>query len=147
MIHKKITYVFALLSVALMLSGCEKARVDAQMEELCKQDGGMKIYEKVVLPREQFTQYGDVRFFETSNTGGGYRFIKKFEQLKLKKPTLDKTTYTVIREIDNKVLGTYVVYLRIGGDIIPRLGPDSGKSCPSNANSVNFLRTIFVQKN
>jgi len=147
----------AAMIVAFTLSGCEQAVVDAEMEKLCKQDGGMKIYEKVVLPKEQFTKYGDVKFFETSNTGGGYRAVWKYEPIPVKKPLLDiltwnhanltKSTVTVIREVDNKTLGTYISYARIGGGIVPRLGPDPSKSCPPNANSVNFLRTLFVQEN
>lgn len=145
---KKLTTILTTLILALTLSGCEQAVVDAEMEKLCKQDGGMKIYEKVVLPKDQFTQYGDVKFFETWNTsGGGYRFIAVHERLRPNKPTLTRYTYSVVREFDAKALGIYVVYSRIGGDIMWRPGPDSSKSCPANANSTNFLRMIFVRTN
>jgi hypothetical protein len=37
----------------------------------------------VVLPNEQFTQYGNPKFFPTWNeSSGGYRFISKGEDLK-----------------------------------------------------------------
>jgi hypothetical protein len=134
--------------VVPMLLGCEQARVDAQMEKLCKQDGGMKIHEKVVLPKDQFTQYGDPIFFKTWNKpGGGYKFISEDRQLKSEKPTLSKATYMVIREADSKILGTYVSYLRIGGGLLPRLGPDPAKLCPDDGSTTTFLRTIFVQTN
>jgi hypothetical protein len=122
---KKFNSVLALSAVVLTFSGCEQAHVDAQMEKLCGQDGGMKIYEKVVLPKEQFTKYGDVKFFETTVVGGGYRIVTKSESINVIKPIFDvftwnranltKTTYTVIREADNKVIGIYIVYLRTGG--------------------------------
>ena len=75
MANCKMIRTFGLLFHLLLLLGCEQARVDAQMEELCKQDGGMKIYEKVVLPEDQFTEYGDVKFFvkwdKNGSSGGG----------------------------------------------------------------------------
>ncbi len=44
---------------ALALSGCEKFALDRQMEELCKKDGGVKIYETVTLPASMFDRLGD----------------------------------------------------------------------------------------
>lgn len=154
---KKLTSTLATLIVALTLSGCEQAHVDAQMEELCKQDGGMKIHETAMLPKEQF-KYGAPVFFgpwSTSGTsGGGYKVVRKYEEIKVMKPSLDiitwnsanltKTSYTVIREADNKILGTYVYYQRIGGAIMPRLGPDPSKNCPSDARESAFFGAIFL---
>ena len=143
-IVKQSLVLIAVVTVVL-LSGCEQERIDAQMQELCDKDGGMKIYETVLLPKEEFTVYGDVKFFRTYNTsGGGYRFTSQKEVLRATKPTLAKTTYKVIREVDNKVLGTYVSYIRIGGAIMPRLGPDPAKQCPANTNDIEFLRRLFL---
>lgn len=147
MIHQKITHVFVLLTVALMLSGCEQARVDAQMEELCKRDGGIKIYEKISLPKEDFDQGGVPTLFNGWNqTQSGYMFVSKFEEIKSSKPTLSKTTASIIRERDGKALGTYIYYTRIGG-LILTLGSDPARNCPSNARESIFLKTIFVQSN
>lgn len=155
---KKITSILTSLIAAFSLSGCEQAVVDAQMEALCKRDGGMKIYEKVVLPKDQFKKYGNPIFYETWNTsGGGYKFVSKSEKIKVARPRLDfltwnhanltKNTSMVIREADKKILGTLVYYQRIGGAIMPRLGPDPAKSCPSDASENQFLKVIFIQKN
>lgn len=143
---KKLTTIVTTLILALTLSGCEQAVVDAEMEKLCKQDGGMKIYEHVVLPKDQF-KYGVPIFHQTWNTsGGGYRFIAAHERLRPNKPTLTRYTYSVVREFDGKVLGTYIVYSRIGGDIMWRPGPDSSKSCPADGNDNTFLKAIFTQE-
>lgn len=147
MTHQKITRVFALLTVGVMLFGCEQARVDARMEELCKIDGGMKIYEKITLPKEDFDQGGvPILFNGWNQSQSGYMFVSKFEKLKSNKPTLSKTTTSIIRERDGKPLGTYIYYTRIGG-LMPTLGPDSAKNCPSNARESVFLKTIFVRSN
>lgn len=145
---KKLTKTLAILTLPFTLSGCEQAVVDAEMEKLCKQDGGMKVYETVTLPKEQF-KYGVPAFLgnwnEAGKAGGGYKVTQKTELLRSKKPTLKKRAYAVIRDTDQKVLGTFVYYQRIGGDIMPRLGPDSFKDCPANLDENIFLKTVFVQ--
>jgi len=133
--------------VALMLAGCEQMNVDEQMEALCRQDGGIKVQEKVPLPRGLLTPHGDPTFFKSWNQDGGdYLFIGKNEKIKTSSPTIDKTTYTIVRESDGKTLGTYVSYLRRGGDILPRLGPESARACPQFTNDRLFVRTVFVGK-
>jgi hypothetical protein len=103
-----------------------------------KKKVGVKIYEKVVLPNEQFTQYGNPKFFPTWNeSGGGYRFISKGEDLKRDKPTLSKTTYVIFREADQQVLGTYISYYSIRG-YLPRLGPTRSSSVPETLLTVFF---------
>jgi hypothetical protein len=142
-VKKNISIITAIIA-AITLLGCEQARVDAQMDELCKKDGGMKIYEKVVLPKDQF-KYGVPIFHQTWNTsGGGYRFIAGHERLRPSKPTLTRYTYSVVREADRKTLGVYIVYSRIGGDIMWRPGPDSSKTCPTEGSDNTFLNAIFV---
>lgn len=124
----------------------ESRQVDAQMEELCKKDGGLKIYETVALPVDQLKPNGSPIFFKTWNkSGGGYMFIAKDEYLKKDKPTLSKTTYMIVREADQKVLGVQITYRRIGGDIIPRSGPDSFKQCPTREQTSD-ITSVFVKQ-
>lgn len=143
---------------ALALSGCEMEAADAQMEVLCRHDGGVKIYEKVFLPAGQFNEYGDLKFFKTWNTsGGGYKFVSDSEQIKITRPALDmltwnhakvtKATFMIFREEDNRLLASYVTYWRTGGAIIPRLGPDPFNGCPGNINDKKFLNMVFVTTN
>jgi len=140
----KKSLIFMVIAMTSLLSGCEQERVDEQMQELCDKDGGIKIYEKVELPKEKFTENGDLTFFVTYNvSSGGYYFETKDEKLRENSPTLTRYTYTITRESDKKILGTYVYYLRIGGAIFPRLGPDPAKQCPSNLSDRIFKRAIF----
>lgn len=148
MIHQKIMHVFFLLTVAVTLSGCEKTRTDERMYELCSRDGGIKIVESVTLPQEQFKKAGNPIFYETWNTvSAGYRFVSSYDSLKNDKPTLTRYEYAVVREADNKILGTSVEYIRIGGDSVWRPGPDSSNICPINSNSNDLLKKVFLLKN
>jgi hypothetical protein len=109
----------------------------------------MNIYERVTLPKDQFTKYGDVSFLKhwdmSGTAGGGYRVITAYQRLKPNNPTLTRYSASVIRERDNKVLGKSVYYSRIGGDILPRLGPDSARSCPPRTSEIGLIRSIFLQ--
>jgi hypothetical protein len=54
---------------------------------------------------------------------------------------------SVIRERDEQLLGSLVMYHRIGGGLLPTLGPDPAKHCPLNVYDNQFLRTVFVPAN
>jgi len=144
-------HISTLIFSAVFMSGCEQMRVDAQMEELCKKDGGGEIYEKIFLPQEMFTKNGDPNFLgkwdANGRYGNGYRITLNVNKIHEGKPTLTKYRYQVVRDSDRKILGVYVWYQRIGGDFFPRLGPDSSRTCPKNASEVLFLRKIFIPKN
>ncbi|MBS1186625.1 MAG: hypothetical protein H6R04_643 [Burkholderiaceae bacterium] len=147
MVCRKMLSGLGLSLAALMLVGCEQMNVDEQVAALCRQDGGIKVHEKVLLPREQLSPHGDPKFFKSWNEeSGDYLFLAKNEKIKTSSPTIDKTTYTIVRESDGKTLGTYVSYLRRGGDILPRLGPESARACPQYTSDRLFVRTVFASK-
>ena len=41
-------------TLLLTLAGCERWALDRKMEELCRKDGGVKVYETVTLPPKEF---------------------------------------------------------------------------------------------
>lgn len=141
-------HISALIFAVVFMGGCEQMRVDEQMEELCKKDGGIRVYEQVVLPSDQFDENGGLMFFKTwNNSSGGYKFLRTHESIRSDKPSIDKNTFTITRESDNHVLGVYVTYLRTGGGIFPRLGPDPTRRCPVGIYDDNFLNSVFVKNN
>lgn len=138
---------FVLLGTTTMLVGCAQERVDLQMEILCERDGGIKIYERNPLPDSQLDRDGNPAFFPTWNeSGNGFRFIGSHERIKTGNPSLSKFIFEVIRESDNKILGRYITYLRIGGAVLPRLGPDPAKRCPAELDSNQLLNMVFNNK-
>lgn len=58
-----------LLAVALLLAGCHSAEIERRMEALCRQDGGVRVYESVVLPASYFNNLGGVRTHSSMPTG------------------------------------------------------------------------------
>lgn len=144
------------LFVVLLHGGCERYALDRQMDELCKKDGGIKVYETVTLPAEMFDQNGDPfpgwrKRPAQERLGSDYRldeqttYIKKGDPLK-GQGELVRFDSKVIRNADGKVLGQQTSYGRSGGDLIVVDHPSS-KLCPQQLGSPTFvIRTVFVKQ-
>ncbi len=143
----------SLLICLSVLAGC-KFFTDMEMEKLCKKDGGIKIYEQVKLPKEMFSRYGNPNFFNTVNrsenvikvSGNGYESMWESQYLRRGSPSLRKDVFSVVRQSDGKLLGTLTSYARHGGDVLPRLGPDSAKRCPKDLAQTDLWRSIFKKQ-
>ena len=140
------------LALATLLPGCAKWQLDAQVRELCAKDGGMKIYETVALPADQFDQWGMVKFYRPTGgedaLGPEYLFQHERRYLQRGNPQLTRDHYGITRRTDGMLLGDSVSYTRSGGDM-PGPWHESVFSCPeSKEGEPNFLiKGVFVRKN
>ncbi|WP_146033018.1 hypothetical protein [Geothermobacter hydrogeniphilus] len=145
----------SLFVVIFSLLGCEKSSLDQQMEELCKKDGGVKVYETVTLPPEMFDRWGDPfpgwrSRSQEDRLGLGYRYVVETTYLKKGDPLkgegrLDRTVEKIIRMSDGKLLGESISYGRSGGDFLPFAHPTS-KSCPVyKDDSEGLIKSVFVK--
>lgn len=141
--------------VLLPLTGCEKYALDRQMEELCRKDGGIKVYETVKLPPSMFDQWGDPfpgwrgRKLE-DRLGPDYRYVVETVYLKQGDPLkgegrLSRHITRIVRLSDNKLMGEAVSYGRSGGDFIAYAHPTS-KSCPVEQSESDLIRAVFLKK-
>lgn len=149
----------------LALAGCgfEARRLDAQMEELCKKDGGIKVYEQVTLPAEYFTASGGLTLgpllAQSSDTNfqrvgeDDFRILiqrtylvgNRMTNLQSGNGVLTRTKVTVVRWKDKFLLGEQIWYARGGGDGFTFGFQPSGKSCPFFTHDLAQL--IFVKGN
>jgi hypothetical protein len=141
----------------LPLAGCERWALDRQMEELCKRDGGVKVYERVTLPPSDFTSVGQPlgRYWKPGTPpderlGPEYRYSQKSEILVDKnaqgergKGRLDRSYVAIYRRADNKLLGEAVSYQRGGGDLFTFGFEPSRNACP--LPSVDLAQSVFVK--
>lgn len=145
-------YVTTLIGMTLV-TGCEKFELDRQMEELCKKDGGVRVYETVTLPPEMFDSLGDP-FPGWRGRQSSERLGNDFEYSRIETPIkegdplkgegrLFKSEIRVIRKSDLKLLGHAITYFRSGGDGIV-LGHPTSSSCPANV-SADLPRSVFIQ--
>ena len=129
----------------LGLAGCERWTLDRQMEELCKKDGGVKVYERVTLPASEFNDLGTplYRYYKPGvlpddRLGPEYRYVTRREILvgehadpAYGQGQLARHYWAIYRRADGKLLGEQVQYERIGGDRFTFGFQPSSKVCPT----------------
>ena len=133
---------FGLIVLYLLFWPSEKDHLNAQMAELCKKDGGVKIYETVKLPAEMFNEWGGLKnkkFIRKDNKdlmliGSDYILIEvsvdiKKGDIQKDEGVLSRTRSEVRRTINNMLLAEAVEYRRAGGDRW-NAGMPSADSCP-----------------
>lgn len=146
------------LAAAFGLASCEKYALDRQMNELCKVDGGIVVYEVVTLPASRFDAAGnlvpDSPYREGMNLGEhlvGSNFVLEhvsetivagdpFKGV-IAKGRLLRFVTRVRRLSDQKILAREVAYGRTGGDL--SLGHPSQNFCPNPRPEVNLLQSTF----
>ena len=130
--------------LALASGGCERWRLDQQMELLCKKDGGIKVYETVTLPASEFSNVGQplARYAQQAKStedllGPDYRFVLTREILvgpqanaQKGEGQLIRAHNAIYRRADGRLLGEQIWYSRSGGDGFTFGFQPSGKSCP-----------------
>ncbi|MGZ8271306.1 MAG: hypothetical protein ACXWT5_08980, partial [Methylophilus sp.] len=136
----------------------EKDHLNAQLEELCKKDGGVMVYETVNLPADMFDQFGKPKFdrndllkmpknMQAHMLGDDYTYVIETTVLKAgdgwKEGSLVRSNYKILRNADKKILGEAVEYVRAGGDRW-YLGHPSSDSCPLDAT--NITEKVFFKK-
>ena len=107
----------------LVCAACssETARLDAEAKRLCAIDGGIKVYETVVLPTDKFNELGQALVpLGRDDRGLGY-YVKSEEQRifgKAGTPQLIRFVESVVRVSDDKTLATSVSYMTGGGELL-----------------------------
>ena len=142
-----------LLVVLAFVSGCERYALDRKMEELCKQDGGVKVYETVTLSSEEYTRifgyaintkskedyYGpDYRYVLTQNV-----LIGKEADPEKGQGRLTRWYSAIYRRADGRLLGESVSYGRSGGDGFTFGFHPSVNSCPRLSRGLDQM--VFLK--
>ena len=149
----KPSYIFIIFLI-FSLCGCEKDKLDKQMEELCKKDGGSKVYETVILPAYMFDESGYPfpgwrdRLNNEDRLSKDYLYIREEKVLKNGDPLkgegqLSRFRTKIIRRSDSKLLGEKVFYTRVGGDGIV-IGHYTMNTCPKTGEPIE--KSIFVKR-
>ncbi len=92
----------------------ERDRLDAEAKRLCAIDGGVKVYETVILPPEKFNQYGQPLIpMGQDSKSFGYFQVSKEQHIKgpidpSNGPNLTRMNSQIIRSIDGAVMGELI---------------------------------------
>ncbi len=153
---KKIILLMLVLSVIYAIFFSEKARLDREVDRLCAIDGGIRVYETVELPPDKFDKHGQINFYRPTQgenaLGLEYIFqwdrrnyIKRDSEQGPQEIAIRQNHFKIIRKSDMKLLGDFVLYSRIGGDLPGPWEPSSYR-CPGLETNENILiHRIFVK--
>lgn len=132
----------------LWIAAGEKWWLDYQVRELCAKDGGIKVYETVRLPKEQFDKYGGIRIplKKDAKPSDEYYYESSTSYIKKGNPEMWQSHYKVYRQFDNKLLGESTSYARRGGDM-PGPWHESSFGCPDRADISDLNKQVFVKIN
>ncbi len=135
----------------------EKARLDREVDHLCAIDGGIKVYETVVLPPDKFDKWGEINFYRPTQGENalGSDYIFKWKTHNYTEKNSDSTGpqelvmgrdhFKIIRKWDMKSLGEFVLYSRVGGDLPGPWAPSSYR-CPGlEANENILINKVFIK--
>jgi hypothetical protein len=145
---------FGAVVALLSLVGCERHRLDQKLEELCKKDSGVKVYETVTLSQTDFMElkkYAASK--ERENVfGPNYRYERRKENwigtdadTSNGKGRLMRWYAAIYRRSDNKLLGESIDYGTTGsGGFADRIRP-SGATCSPRVPDIG--QSVFIEEN
>jgi hypothetical protein len=128
----------ALISVAVLyFFYCEanKAYWDYRVKEMCLKDGGVTVFEKVELTKEEYERNDGRDGFivpkSERRSKNKHDFYKEqdTEILHKSNPVVKKLTFYTYRKSDGKLLGKMVIYGRTDGDFPTGISAGSSFSC------------------
>lgn len=150
---RRIAICLAVAISAVSLSGCERYWLDRKMEELCRKDGGVKIYETVTLSPpeyEELSKYAVTKKSIEDYYGPEYRYVLKREVIvgndnvpEKGRGQLVRWYSAIYRRSDNRLLGESISYDRSGGDLFTFGFQPSGNICPRPR--VSLQHSIFLK--
>jgi hypothetical protein len=126
-----------------------KADWDARIRQMCERDGGVTVYERVELTREEFKRLRGVELalplpVEADGANDSPYFQRRIEtKLNESNPEVIRAETQVIRQSDGKLLGRSIRYWRRGGDFPTGIAHDTSFICPERAD---LTPQIFIVK-
>lgn len=131
----------ALILTGLVLAGCAtptQLMLDAEVESLCAQDGGVRVFEQVPvsvkaanLNEKKYVKPGDKYYFEIEQ-----QTLKRKGYLDSGGYSLDRSVTRIYRIEDGKLLGQRIAYSRSGADIPGPWHPSSFTCPPLNPENI-----------
>lgn len=144
-----------ILVVILGVVGTEfnKSYWDRQVKNMCEDDGGILIFERVELSMSGYLRNdgknGSIRVMpgDTSKDKHEYAWRSNTVEIHASNPYVRRTEYTVFRKADGQELGKKITFSRRGGDFPTGGMHESSFSCNDISGfDVNIINEIFTFK-
>lgn len=146
---------FAVLLAAALISleGCmgyipgEKSDWDARVAEMCKKEGGTKVFQTIELSPKEYdsllNRRGQVDLPHASSANLDQKFVYTSDTEYLARGAVEVRKYVtrVLRRSDGSILAERISFARVGGDPPLGLGHQTHFLCPPNVD--NFFAKPF----
>lgn len=140
--------------LVITLAGCmgyvpgQQSYWDAQIKEMCEKDGGVTIFEQIVVSTEQAVTLPKVGDFfgvapEALAKPEEPAFIRtQITQIRSGNPSVVREKQEIIRRSDKQIVGQVVRYGRGGGDF-PSFAHPSTFSCPEYMKIYEGIHKLY----
>lgn len=118
---------------------------DSRVDELCRKDGGVTVYETVTLRKSDYERLSQLLSVEvtssTRSTNSARPYIVHVTQTTIRErdPEVGRSETKVIRRSDSRVLGQAVQYWRRGGGLPTGISEASTYACPESSNLTSHV--------
>jgi len=149
----------ALLAIAILLiayfgpSAYRKSQMDKEVDRLCAVDGGIKVFERILLSADKFDLFGNPNVPLSTSRGAeasAYVVVAEIEVLVRGStsgrdvPSLNRFVSKAVRASDKKILGEAIGYYRFGGDPAGPWHPSNYTGCTHEPGK-NLNRAVFLK--
>ena len=117
----------------------KQAYWDAQLKEMCQRDGGLTVYQRVPVSKDQIsrrvlpmTRDGRLGFAlrDLAHPDAPVYSVEKITTLRDSDPIVRRTESAIVRRSDQVVVGRWIRYARVGGDLPTGLSEGTSFVCP-----------------
>ena len=139
-------FALVLLVVFAFYEG-RKAYWDFRVQQMCEQDGGVTVFEKIRLNSDDYKRLkgtqGSIPIPERRSADSSTEFVSDTERSAIHQgsPYVWRTVSTIHAVDGNRVIARYVTYTRRGGDI-PTFAHPSYSGCDSGVTAIS--KEIFM---
>lgn len=145
----------AVLVIPTLVAGCmgyvpgRQSYWDDKVKEFCGRDGGVKIFEKLLLTESDVELLGkvdgkiDVPIKQLAKSNAPAYAELRITNIHEGTPSVTRTESMIIRRADQAVIARWIVYSRFGGDF-PSPAHPSAFRCPDFKKIASDLQPMFV---
>ena len=133
--------IVALLILVFGFYEGRKAYWDSEVKAMCEKEGGIQVYERVVIPARYLDRDGNIKI-PTANTDPTrkpfsweakpddlFYYTRDHKTIVSGRLVVGRDEVTIVRRVDKKILGKAVTFGRGGGDF-PTYAHPSSFRCP-----------------
>ena len=151
-LHRACLLAVALTSILAACVGYVPGRQsywDAQIKEMCANDGGVRIFERLRVSKTDIARLGTIgEKIGIPTKSLAHPDAPAYADLRITyireaDPVVSRHETSVIRRSDQSIIAKWVAYTRSGGDL-PGPGHPSHYSCPQHSQIVSDLQQLFI---